>query len=134
MIDQLIDWMIYGLTSDEACWKEIRQDYSTKRFYEDVWEDKIPYVEPTYANQCFNWDTDNYLINHTKKICLLMPKDTYWAIHPLPLLTAISNGRGGGDYRGDFDKVGEWWGDLIEISNEPPKNYELMGYDEEIDD
>ena len=39
-----------------------------------------------------------------------------------------------GDYRGDFDKVGEWWGDLIEISNEPPKNYELMGYDEEIDD
>lgn len=118
----------------QLSWIETKED--AEQFYEKVWNDKIPYIEPTYENECFDWKSDNYLINHTKKLCFLMPKDNDedWLVHPLPLLTAKSNGRGGGDYRGDCYYVGEWWGDLIEISNEPPKEYELMEYDEEIDD
>lgn len=47
-----------------------------------------------------------YLVNHTKKIYLncddykLRSNNCGWVIHPLPLLTAIGNGLGGGDYYG----------------------------------
>ena len=46
-------------------------------------------------------------------------------IHPLPLLTAVGNGRGGGDYRGYENKsmVGYYAGDVIEISEEIPDGY-----------
>lgn len=40
-----------------------------------------------------------------------------WCMHPLPLLTAIGNGRGGGDYHHSHpnaDKVGAWAMDRIE--------------------
>ena len=38
-------------------------------------------------------------------------------IHPLPLLTAIGNGKGGGDYRGTcLDLVGHWACDKIEAA------------------
>lgn len=42
-------------------------------------------------------------------------------VHPVPLLTAIGNGRGGGDYYkeySDYNMVGYWAGDLIEILEE----------------
>lgn len=73
------------------------------------------------------------LINHTKKQVLDLTdyynvainyyhdnnRDDEWVIHPLPLLTALGNGLGGGDYRGNNainkDKVGIWAGDLLEI-------------------
>lgn len=55
----------------------------------------------------------------------------YWsAIHPLPLLTACGNGRGGGDYHRqypDYDKVGTWAFDLIEFAN-----YKPIGFTERI--
>ena len=39
--------------------------------------------------------------------------------HPLPLLTANGNGRGGGDYLGsDMDLVGSWAGDRIAVAND----------------
>lgn len=70
-----------------------------------------------------------YLVNHTKKLILdcwgyvvksieQNPDKKYnrWVIHPLPLLTALGNGRGGGDYRGNNeDKVGSWAWDTLEI-------------------
>lgn len=49
-------------------------------------------------------------------------------IHPLPLLTACGNGRGGGDYYNshpDFDKVGIWAFDHIEFTG---INTSKMGY------
>lgn len=70
-----------------------------------------------------------YLINHTKKLILSCwgyvvdcirncQNQDYasWVIHPLPLLTALGNGKGGGDYRGiNEDKVGSWAWDTLEI-------------------
>ena len=70
-----------------------------------------------------------FLVNHTHKIYLdcwhylvnsirecKNPEYAGWVIHPLPLLVALGNGRGGGDYRGDNqDEIGSWAWDLIEI-------------------
>ena len=47
-------------------------------------------------------------------------------IHPLPLLTAVGNGRGGGDYHGNgvtnLNMVGIWAGDLLQIVEQVPKD------------
>lgn len=70
-----------------------------------------------------------FMINHTKKIFIDMSsylasnivsdKDKWnygFCIHPLPLLTALGNEKGGGDYRGiNKELVGTWAGDLIEF-------------------
>ena len=52
-------------------------------------------------------------------------------IHPLPLLTACGNGRGGGDYHDclpDYDKVGTWAFCEIELTGKRPKDYEQVMY------
>lgn len=76
-----------------------------------------------------------YLVNHTKKIYL--DCDEYyndcvsdgWCIHPLPLLTAIGNGLGGGDYREDDDwQVGQWANDVISVEETVPEGYEKERY------
>lgn len=52
-------------------------------------------------------------------------------INPLPLLTACGNDRGGGDYRSnhpDFNKVGIWAFDRIELTGKDPAKH-LKGYE-----
>lgn len=77
-----------------------------------------------------------FLINETKKSFVdldKVPATNKWIdpdtkekynyrIHPLPLLTCNSNGRGGGDFYGDDanDLVGSWAGDVITVSDEQP--------------
>lgn len=69
------------------------------------------------------------IYNHTKKqyvdVYNYIHANSYmegkWAtcVHPLPLLTAVGNGYGGGDYHDcypDFNKVGMWAGDLLEVA------------------
>ena len=70
-----------------------------------------------------------YIVNHTKKLYLdcwqflvdsirQNPNQDYcsWVLNPLPLLVAVGNGRGGGDYRGNnADQVGCWAWDTLEI-------------------
>lgn len=52
-----------------------------------------------------------------------------WCIHPLPLLTAIGNGRGGGDYHGDcMGMVGRWAMDFIEFTEERPEGMREIDY------
>lgn len=99
------------------------------------------------------------LVNHSKK--QFIDLDDYYrnsvlhygeerkeeyVIHPLPLLTAVGNGKGGGDYYGDRvinkEDVGLWAGDLIEIVkynedykwNYETKQYEYKGYKNITDD
>lgn len=58
-----------------------------------------------------------YIVNHTKK--QYIDKSKYKDIHPLPLITAEGNGRGGGDYHGsNEDKIGSWSRDIISIEKE----------------
>lgn len=64
-----------------------------------------------------------YIINFDKKVAVKIPdkRRTDLIIHPLPLLCADGNGRGGGDYMGSNMKlVGSWAYDRIGIGNELP--------------
>lgn len=65
-----------------------------------------------------------FVINHSKKLYVVIPpyeKDA-WNVHPLPLLTAESNGLGGGDYFSETnaDLVGSWKYDKISVGDEIP--------------
>jgi hypothetical protein len=64
-----------------------------------------------------------YIVNHTKK--QYIDKNKYELYHPLPLITAEGNGRGGGDYHGiNEDKIGLWSRDVISIEKEFPVEYD----------
>lgn len=77
-----------------------------------------------------------YLVNHTKQVFINL--DNYqvlnedsdgWIAHPLPLLTAIGNGQGGGDYWGtNEDKIGSWAFDMISIVDKEPQGYKEQTY------
>lgn len=77
-----------------------------------------------------------YLVNHSKKVYL--DCDTYkersvdsdgLVLHPLPLLTAIGNGRGGGDYYGvNKEDVGVWCFDEIEVCDAIQQGYEPVEF------
>ena len=52
-----------------------------------------------------------------------------WCIHPLPLLTALGNDRGLGDFHEGgvgYEFVGSWAWQLIAISDKPPANYTMF--------
>lgn len=81
---------------------------------------------------------DKYLVNHSG--CEYVDCNKYyknslmkdgWCMHPLPLLTCIGNGLGGGDYCSPTDDstaelVSTWAWDEISIMDEPPKDYEEL--------
>ena len=76
-----------------------------------------------------------FILNHDKKCYIDMEEyeknnltcteDYDWHFHPIPLLTAVGNGRGGGDFHGIGEEdVGCWAGDLLEVRNAKPNGYE----------
>ena len=74
--------------------------------------------------------TNKYLVNHSKQWYVDLNKykanNDYsgWIIHPLPLLVAVGNGQGGGDYYGiNSYLVGDWAFDEISIEDVIPDNY-----------
>lgn len=94
----------------------------------------------------FNLDLESdghYLVNVTKQCYIDLgqyiksnsasnkfePNDT-WCINPLPLLTCLGNGLGGGDYRGEIgkDDVGSWAFDEIYITYLRPGKLEEVEY------
>ena len=48
-----------------------------------------------------------------------------WTIHPLPLLTAIGNDRGGGDFHKGigYEYIGSWAWQLLAFLDQPPKDF-----------
>ena len=78
-----------------------------------------------------------FILNHTKKEFVDLsksPKDKdTWQIHPLPLLTAEGNQRGGGDFYGfGEDLVGYWSRNVLESVKH--KNDIPTGYKEIVPD
>ena len=76
-----------------------------------------------------------FILNHDKKCYIDMEEyeknsltcaeDSEWHFPPIPLLTAVGNGRGGGDFSGIGEEdVGCWAGDLLEARNARPNGYE----------
>jgi hypothetical protein len=80
-------------------------------------EGKDPFV---YRGELASY---TYIVNHTKKVYIKKGD----GIHPLPLLTAEGNGRGGGDYHEgpNMEMVGTWARDVISMENEAP-DYTLI--------
>ena len=87
-----------------------------------------------------------FLVNHTQKLfvdieAFVKKNKTYYkwydgevamCLNPLPLLTACGNGCNGGDYYKcypDYDKVGTWAFDLIELTEKKPDGYEAAEYE-----
>lgn len=72
-----------------------------------------------------------YVVNHTKKQYFIKDEvqlvNNMFRIHPLPILTAEGNGRGGGDYRGTNQHlVGSWARNVISVEKEVPKTYQKL--------
>jgi hypothetical protein len=69
-----------------------------------------------------------FVVNHTKRQFVdkeKVPIDNGgMRYHPLPLLTAEGNGRGGGDYHGDSPLVGSWARDVISVEESAPEGFE----------
>lgn len=69
-----------------------------------------------------------YIINFTKKMYTVIPEkdrsSEHLTVHPLPLLCAFGNGRGGGDYSGkNMELIGAWAFDRIGVANELPEGF-----------
>lgn len=83
-----------------------------------------------YNGRHFNY-RGKYLVNHTKKIAFSLTPyaNTMNAmkLYPVSLLTAVGNGKGGGDY-GWYNKqlVGTWAFDLISIEDVVNPNYSII--------
>lgn len=79
-----------------------------------------------------------FLLNHTKKEYVdktkspakeyIWTKPEKWAIHPLPLLTNESNGRGGGDYNKNSKLIGSWARDVISVEDNVPSDYKEIKF------
>ena len=75
-----------------------------------------------------------FLVNHDKKEYIdiehYTEKSMYddWCPHPLSLMTAMGNGRGGGDYRSpvNADMIGSWAMDTISVEDEAPSNFKEL--------
>ena len=103
-----------------------------KKLHKLAWDCKGIAVEPTKFTL-----KNKYLVNHSNYEYLDCNKyfknsiTAGWCLHPLPLLTCIGNGLGGGDYcspTGDStaELVGFWAWDEISITDEPPQDYEEL--------
>ncbi len=68
-----------------------------------------------------------YLLNHDRRAFVdveTAPVDAEgFSVHPLPLLTAEGNGRGGGDYRRIDGRIGSWARQRIEAASNVPADY-----------
>lgn len=73
----------------------------------------------------------SYLVNHTIKSYIDLKSyykysstNIWGVIDPLPILTVVGNGRGGGDYFGSNEnRIGSWRWHLISIEDSPPDGY-----------
>ena len=98
----------------------------------DVEKTPSPYGDGDIYHLPEEYGQAKYLLNYDKKLAVELGfEDDYdWNIHPLPLLTAESNGRGGGDYWGDeIELVGSWAYDHIGAADEMPEDFKVLEVD-----
>lgn len=110
-------------SNGEASYNNLLADDEYKKFKDN--EVSEPFEK--FDGEEFDY-SGKFLVNHTKKVYIAfddyIKKSTNkegWCISPISLLTAIGNGRGGGDYDGkNVKKVGSWAWDEISIEDEKP--------------
>lgn len=85
----------------------------------------------------FSMSSVKYLVNNDKGLYVDLKKyykkslNDGWCIFPISILTALGNGRGGGDYHENcatcYDLVGTWAFDEIFLTNkEPPAHFKEL--------
>lgn len=126
---------------------EEEEGKSHENYYHKATDDKKIKPNKSYP---IKLELKSIIVNHTKKqYVILSPIDFYknetkiaekmlkviegegndedWIIiHPLPLLTALGNGNGGGDFRGENDMIGYWARDIISVETKIPDKYEEL--------
>lgn len=108
-------------------------DAMFKKIYGYAWRRKTNDKTTVIGvNEEFDWSKDWYYINETKKQFMLMPKEGDWVFTPISLLTAIGNGRGGGDYHRENSMIGYWAGDKVYLSTNKP-NEKYLDITEDVD-
>ena len=74
-----------------------------------------------------------FLVNHTKGVFVNKGKvptnEAGYTLHPLPILTAEGNGRGGGDYHSESPLVGSWARDVISAEKNFPEGFLEIVFD-----
>jgi len=79
------------------------------------------YTPDLPENYCEIMEAYNFIVNHTKKQYVTKAGRVF---HPLSLLTAEGNSRGGGDYKGSSeDLIGTWARDVISVEMAMPDGY-----------
>ena len=101
--------------------------------YEEIWGDTVELhssesVDFTLDGKfLINYDTMQFLDLSEYKM-LSLGKDC-WILHPLPLLTAVGNGRGLGDFHEGyigFEFVGIWAWHLLSICDHIPLDFDKI--------
>ena len=98
--------------------------------YREVWGEVVKPLGVVSTD--FKLD-GKFLLNHDRR--QFVDLDEYkaasidkhgWCIHPLPLLTAVGNDRGGGDFHEGntgYENVGIWSWQLLSFVDKPPKGF-----------
>jgi hypothetical protein len=135
----------YALDSDQVTDDDVLQDMVKKAWNDEFLKPLEIYPFDREANgtnyPCYL--DGKYLVDHTEGWYLDCDKyrkrsadKDGWCVHPLPLLTAVGNGLGGGDYykkSSDAYCVGSWAWDEISIERAIPEGYleyEVTFYEE----
>lgn len=113
-------------------------DFNWNDAFEDSHAENVPKEDLVYNG--FRLE-GKYFINHSKKMIIDLNKykellkDVVMVISPIPLLTAVGNDKGGGDFhRGTgvgYDLIGTWAWDVVEITDQDVYDW---NYDREIQD
>lgn len=124
---------------DETLWNELTEisvvgvDYELNLYEEACeWESKHEAEVAEFAKTKVEYDLYKYIVNFDKKEYVEIPEyeEDEWNCHPLTLLCAEGNGRGGGDYHeqrdpatndpidNGFKYVGRWAFDHIGVTND----------------
>ena len=99
-------------------------DFNWNEAFSDAHAENVPREDLTYNG--FRLE-GKFFINHDKKMIIDLDeyrnllKDFDMVISPIPLLTAVGNDKGGGDFhRGSgqgYDLIGTWAWDIVEITD-----------------
>lgn len=102
-------------------------DYSEKVIEEynlyDFCREDMPVFKNINPTELPKNESKLFIVNHTKKeyvdLSEIKSDGDDWKINPLPLLTALGNGRGGGDYCGtDMCYIGYWACDVLSVEED----------------
>lgn len=107
---------------------------SQDNLYHAVLSDNAPEAGKRETPSPVDMSDYRYIVNHTKQLYVdkkAVNADGHgYRIHPMPLLTAEGNGRGGGDFHGTGEPdVGSWARDVISVEREAPADYEKVHYE-----